>query len=145
MAFLSKENKYDWDFEVIGGCSRVQITKGEDIAHLDELDPKMWTVLSCPVSGLEIDEKSLRFMDEDGDGKIRVQDVIYTSKWITGAINNPDLLLEGKDSFNLNNFNTGSELGKKLKVCAGRILESLEKKSDEISMVLRSMPAGYQL
>ena len=40
MAFLSKENKYDWDFEVIGGCSRVQITKGEDIAHLDELDPK---------------------------------------------------------------------------------------------------------
>ncbi len=135
MAILSKDSKnYKWDFEVIGGCSRVQITKGEDIVHLDELDPKMWTVLSCPVSGLEIDEKSLRFMDEDGDGKIRVQDVIHTSKWITGAINNPDLLLEGKDSFNVNNFNTGSELGKKLKVCAGRILDSLEKKSDEISM-----------
>ena len=70
MAFIRKENKYDWDFEIIGGCSRVKITKGEDIAHLHELDPKMWTVLSCPVKGLEIDEKSLVYIDADGDEEL---------------------------------------------------------------------------
>ena len=95
------KNKYKWDFENIGGSSRVKITSGEDIAHLSELDPKMWTVLSCPVNGLEIDEKSLSYMDCDGDGKIRVNDVICTSKWITGVLKNPDLLLEGKDCIDI--------------------------------------------
>jgi hypothetical protein len=106
MALISKDSKnYKWDFEITGGCSRVQIKSGEDIAHLEELDPKMWTVLSCPVNGLEIDEKSLSFMDEDGDGKIRVHDIINTSKWIVSAIKDSNLLLEGRDYFNIENFN----------------------------------------
>ena len=49
MALLTKDKKYKWDFDNIGGTSRVKITRGEDIVHLAELDPKMWTVLSCPV------------------------------------------------------------------------------------------------
>ena len=49
MAILGNDRKYKWNFESIGGTTRVKITSGEDIAHLSELDPKMWTVLSCPV------------------------------------------------------------------------------------------------
>ena len=63
MALINKEQKYKWEFASIGGTSRVKITTGEDLAHLSELDPKMWTVLSCPVTGLEIDDKSLAYMD----------------------------------------------------------------------------------
>ena len=73
----------------------MKISSGNDIAHLAELDTKMWTVLSCPVKGLEIDEKSLRYMDCDADGKIRVNDVVCISKWITGVLKNADALLEG--------------------------------------------------
>ena len=80
MALFNNDGKYKWEFENIGGSSRVRITTGEDIAHLHELDPKMWTVLSCPVKGLEIDEKSLNYMDCDGDGKLRVNDIICMSK-----------------------------------------------------------------
>ena len=36
---------------------RVNITSGEDIAHLGELDQKLWTVLSCPTKDLAIDER----------------------------------------------------------------------------------------
>ena len=71
MALFNNKEMYKWEFENIGGSSRVSITKGEDIAHLYELDPTMWTVLSCPVTGLEIDEKSLAYMDCDNDGKLR--------------------------------------------------------------------------
>ena len=46
MGIIKKGQKYKWEFENIGGCSRVKISKGQDIAHLDELDIKMWTVLS---------------------------------------------------------------------------------------------------
>ena len=93
MAIINNNPKHKWEFENIGGCSRVKLTSGKDIAHLGELDTKMWTVLSCPVQGLEIDEKSLRYMDCDADGKIRVNDVVCISKWITGMLKNPDLLL----------------------------------------------------
>ena len=97
MAILKKEKRYKWEFVNIGGASRVKINKGEDIAHLEELDPKMWTVLSCPITGLEIDDKSLKYMDCDADGKLRVNDVVCVAKWITGILKDKDLILKGED------------------------------------------------
>ena len=52
MAPFNKDRGYKWEFENIGGSLRVKLRSGADIAHLEELDPKMWTVLSCPVKGL---------------------------------------------------------------------------------------------
>ena len=101
MAIINKSKKYKWEFANIGGASRVKISTGEDIAHLDELDPKMWTVLSCPVKGLEICEKSLAYMDTDADGKIRVNDVIATSKWLSAVVKDLNVLTAGQDSISL--------------------------------------------
>lgn len=134
MALINKEQKYKWEFDNIGGSSRVRIRSGNDIAHLAELDPKMWTVLSCPVKGLEIDEKSLAYIDTDGDGKIRINDVVSTSRWITGALKNPDLLLAGVDNVNVECFNQENEAGKKLYGSARQILLNLGKEGDVISM-----------
>ena len=127
-------NKYKWEFENIGGSSRVKIRNGQDIAHLAELDPKMWTVLSCPVKGLEIDEKSLAYMDTDGDGKIRVNDVIATANWATGALKNADMLLEGVDNIDIEQLNQENEAGKKLYASAKQILENLGKDGSVISL-----------
>ena len=134
MALINKDQKYKWQFENIGGCSRVKISSGEDIAHLEELDTKMWTVLSCPLKGLEIDEKSLTYMDFDADGKIRVNDVVGVSKWITKVLKNPDLLLQGKDSVNIEEINTETEEGLKLCKAAKQILTNLGKEETCISL-----------
>ncbi len=134
MAFISRNTKYKWQFENIGGTTRVKITSGEDIKHLSELDPKMWTVLSCPVHGLEISEKSLAYMDIDADDKIRVSDVIAVSKWVTGVLKNADLLLEGKDSIDVNELNQENETGKKLYDAAMQILQNLGKEGTVISL-----------
>ena len=134
MALLSKDQKYKWNFENIGGTSRVKITSGEDIAHLNELDTKMWTVLSCPVKGLEIDEKSLRYIDCDQDGKIRVNDILAASKWITGALKDSNLLIKGESSIDISQFNTENEVGKKLYNAAKQILENLGKEGTTISL-----------
>lgn len=134
MAIFTNSNKYKWEFVNLGGSSRVRINSGEDIAHLPELDPKMWTVLSCPVTGLEIDDKSLAYMDVDGDGKIRVNDVIATSTWITGLLKDHDLLLEGKDSIDIENIDQGSEAGRKLYSSAKQILANLGKEGSVISI-----------
>ena len=115
MALLSKDQKYKWNFENIGGTSRVKITSGEDIAHLNELDTKMWTVLSCP-------------------GKIRVNDILTASKWITGALKDTDLLIKGESSIDISQFNTGNEVGQKLYNAAKQILENLGKEGTTVSL-----------
>ena len=134
MAILKKDQKYKWQFENIGGCSRVKIATGQDIAHLDELDTKMWTVLSCPVKGLEIDEKSLRYMDLDADGKIRVNDVVGVSQWATKVVKNPDLLLPGNDAIDIEDINVENEEGQKLAKAAKQILANLGKEETRISL-----------
>ncbi len=133
MAILNKDKKYKWEFANVGGTLRVRIAKGEDIAHLDELDPKMWTVLSCPVNGLEIDDRSLAYIDCDGDGKIRVNDVVATAKWITGLLKNADLLLDGNDSIDVELLAETAD-GTKLKASAKQILENLGKEGTVVSL-----------
>ena len=134
MALIGKNSGYKWEFESIGGTSRVKITSGSDIAHLAELDPKMWTVLSCPVNGLEIEDKSLAYMDLDSDGKLRINDVVAVSKWLTGALKNADLILEGKDSIDINEFNQEDECGMKLYAAARQILDNLGKEGQIVSI-----------
>ena len=134
MAIISKDKKYKWDFSNIGGASRVRIETGEDLAHLYELDPKMWTVLSCPVKGLEIDEKSLAYIDADADGKIRVADVIATSQWLAGAVKNLDVLVKGVDAIDIAQLDLENEAGQKLYKSAKQILENLGKEGTVISL-----------
>ena len=118
----------------MGGSTRVKITTGADIAHLGELDPKKWTVLSCPSTGLEIDEKSLKYMDTDNDGRIRVNDIVATSQWMTAAIKNADLLIEGADSIDIEQFNQEDANGKRLYTSAKQILANLGKEGAVISL-----------
>lgn len=131
---MAKAKKHTWSFENIGGSTRVKITNGTDIANLDQLDPKMWTVLSCPSTGLEIDEKSLKYVDTDNDGRIRVNDIVATAKWITSALKNADLLLRGADSIKLDDLNQEDANGKKLYNSAKQILANLDKEADTITL-----------
>lgn len=131
---MGKGKKYKWEFENIGGSLRVKIASGADIAHLSELDPKMWTVLSCPLKGLEIDEKSLTYIDADGDGKIRINDVIRTASWMTEALQDPDDLLKGADCIELGQFRKDSTAGAKLEASARQILANLGREGETISL-----------
>lgn len=88
----------------MGGATRVCILSGEDIRHLRELDKKQWTVMSCPVEGLEIDSTSLKLMDVDGDGKLRMDEVIATAEWLCANLKNPDTLLEQSDVIDIENI-----------------------------------------
>ena len=93
--------KHTWTYANIGGSTRVVIKSGKDIQHLAELDEKLWTVLACPVSGLEIPDESLALIDNNHDAKIHIADVIATAQWLCSTLQNPDVLLQGKDSLPL--------------------------------------------
>ena len=95
---------YKWSFANVGGVTRVRIQDAEDIRHLGELDKKMWTVLSCPTTGLEISEESLRLIDLDGDGQLRVKEVVATAEWLCANLKDPQSLFEQKDELALDNI-----------------------------------------
>ena len=92
---------HTWTYANIGGNTRVIIKNGKDIQHLAELDEKLWTVLACPTSGLEIASESLQLMDADGDKKIHVSDVIATSQWLCQMLRDPQVLFKASDSLAL--------------------------------------------
>lgn len=90
--------KHTWTYANIGGSIRVVIKDGKDIQHLAELDEKLWAVLSCPTTGLEIAEESLRCIDSDKDNKIHVKEVVDTAQWLCTVLHDPQVLLSGSAS-----------------------------------------------
>ena len=125
---------YPWQFASVGGAVRIQIRNGEDIRHLGELDRKLWTVLSCPAGGLEFDPASLKHIDADGDGNIRVDEVISAAQWLTRVIKDADTLLKGEDTIPFDNFNTEDPDGSRLLSSAKQILSNLKLEKDRISL-----------
>ena len=136
--------KYDWKFANVGGVTRVRIQSAEDIRHLGELDKKMWTVLSCPTTGLEISSDSLNLMDTDGDGKLRLKEVVATADYLCGALKDPQTLFEQSDSIALDNIAdeglrvTGDRLQKDGKVS----LADVQAAIDAVTIEEKPIPAA---
>ena len=131
---MDNKKTYNWQYASIGGVVRVKIESGEDIAHLGELDQKKWTGLSCPVDGLEFDHKTLELLDTDGDGKIRVKEVVAAAEWLCSAVKDKDLILKGYGEMPLSQFNEDSPVGSRLLASAKQILGNLGLEKDSISI-----------
>ena len=131
---MEDKNKYNWQYCSVGGVVRVKVSSGEDLAHLGELDQKLWTVLSLPTKGLEFDSKTLELLDADGDGKIRVPEVVSAAEWLTAVIKDRNSILEGRKALPLAVIDTGNEAGQKLYDSAKRVLEYLGLEKEEIAL-----------
>ena len=124
-----EHSKHIWNFSTIGGVKRVNLETGADLVHLHELDPKLWTALSCPASDLEIDRKTLELIDADKDGQIRVPEVIGAVNWIISVIKDPADLLKQADELPLSSINSNTEEGKVLLDSARVILKNLGREN----------------
>jgi hypothetical protein len=130
------ENKnHVWSFSTVGGVKRVNLESGADLLALEFLDQKLWTALSCPVNGLEIDIKTLQLIDSDKDGQIRVPEILHAVKWAMSYLKNPDDLLKQEETFPLSAINDQTPEGKYLLDCAHIILQNLGKKDSPILTV----------
>jgi hypothetical protein len=128
-------NKHIWQFARVGGMNRVCLERGEDLLYLDTLDQKLWTALSCPVNGLEIDSKTLEMIDTDHDGKIRVPEVLAAVKWITAVVKDPNTLIGKNSAMPLLEINTDTELGKVLFASSKQLLANIGKPDAEVFTV----------
>jgi len=118
---------HNWKFYRIGGLDQAALETGADLANLKHLDQKLWVALSCPVKGLELDEKTLALIDTDHDGRIRVPELLSAIEWSGLVLNDLGVLLKDSDSVALSAFNTSTPAGLAAHASAKRILASLGK------------------
>jgi hypothetical protein len=119
---------HTWKFFRSGGLDQVALETGADLLALGELDQELWVALSCPVKGLELDEKTLALIDGDGDGRIGVPDVIAAIRWAGARLNDAGDLLRGAESLPLAAVNVSTPDGNVLVASMKQVLASLGRK-----------------
>ena len=124
---IMSTNSYNWRFFRAGGFDQVKLETGDDLAHLGELDQKLWVALACPTRGLEFDSRTLELIDTDKDGRVRVPEVIAATKWATALLKNPDDLIKGPPSLSLNAIDDSTPEGKQILASAKQTLANLGK------------------
>lgn len=114
---------HTWQFFRAGGVDQVIIRNGQDIAHLPELDQKLWVALACPTRGIEFDERTLDLIDIDHDGRIRPPELLAACAWACAQLHDPDELAQPGDALKIAAINDRTASGAALVSVAHRILE----------------------
>ena len=93
-ALATIQSQHKWRFFRSGGFDQVALDCAADLQHLHELDPKLWTVLNCPTTGLEFDHRTAALLDSDGDGQIRVPEILAAVRWCCERLQDAELLFQ---------------------------------------------------
>ncbi len=120
-----KAPKHTWRFFTAGGVAQVTLSQGADLLDLPALDQKLWAVLASPTRGLEIDARSLDFVDTDHDGRIRPPEILGAVAWAARVFANLDDLFKGTDSLPLAAIDRESDVGRVVLAGAQRILANI--------------------
>ena len=120
-------SKYRWSFFRAAGVTQPRVETGDDIRHLSELPDELWTILSCPSSGLQFDQKTFKYIDFDNDGHIRVREIVLSLQWLLQRLKDPAELLLDSDEVPLTSFSDTKE-GQDLATAAKMLLSVLGKK-----------------
>ena len=105
---------HKWQFFKSARCVQAKVETGDDLLALKELDKKLWTVLSAPTTGVRFDEATLKLLDSDGDGRVRVPEVLAAVDWMAARFKKLDFLFAGKDEIALDEVRDDTPEGQAL-------------------------------
>lgn len=124
-----------WRFVRLGGVDQVLLESGADILALDTLDQKLWVALSCPVKGLQFDERTLQLLDVDGDGRVRAPEILAAVRWLGLVLKDANDLVAGQDGVRLAALRDDTPEGRSILASARHILAGLGKPDAELITV----------
>ena len=104
MILQKNDDQHRWNFARFGGVTQVLLNDADDIAHLHELDLKLWTVLAMPTRGIFFDPKTIALLDTDADGFIRPPEIMAAGNWIAEKLSDLSILPEEGDSVPLSSI-----------------------------------------
>jgi len=124
--------KHQWKFFRAGGFDQVLLETGDDLVSLSQLDNKLWSALSCPVKGVEFDQETLRMIDSDGDGHIRVPEILSAAEWAGKCLKDRRMLASGSQGVLLSAISSETEEGARILTAARTLLANLGKPDAEL-------------
>lgn len=93
----TSRSPHRFEFFRAGGLDQVALDTADDLLALEGLDPKLWIALSCPTKGLELDARTLELLDLDGDGRVRVPEILAAIRFCAARLRDVGVLLYGAD------------------------------------------------
>ncbi len=96
---------------------------------LEQLDQKLWVALACPTATLDLDARTLKLLDADGDGRIRAPELIEGTRWAGGLLKNPDDLVGSRGALALAAIKTDTPEGQAIVEAGRALLKQLGRES----------------
>ncbi len=120
---------HTWDVFRAGNLDQIRPSKADDLRRLGEVDRKLWVALSCPVSGLEFDPRTLALLDRDQDGRVRSEELVAAAAWTAERLKDPTIALRGVDKLDFAAF-ASSPAGGTLVGAAKQVLINLGRSGE---------------
>lgn len=119
-------------FSTVARTVQVRLCSGEDIAHLAELPQPYWLALSCPVNGLGPRGRAVaEALDTDGDGRVRVPEVLAAIDWLKPRLTSFDCLFASETGLALSEIAANTPEGAPLAELFGTLVAAGERLSAE--------------
>ncbi|MCD6060306.1 MAG: hypothetical protein K0S16_617 [Moraxellaceae bacterium] len=93
---MTSVTMHTWRFFRAGGFDQVQIDTPADLAALRTLDQKLWAALACPVDDLEFDKRTLQYINDDNDGRVRAPELVEAVEWTLARLADPAILFRNE-------------------------------------------------
>ncbi|MFP4380619.1 MAG: hypothetical protein ACLFUS_08975 [Candidatus Sumerlaeia bacterium] len=122
-------------FRNYGGHYQLRIEKPEDLQQVAALDEGLWAATSGPANGLQCDPVFLKYMDNDSNGRIRVDEVKTAVDWLLRMMKGYAGIGENRDVLRVEDIDESHAEGQKLRSTVAFILGNLAvEKQDTISL-----------
>lgn len=117
----------------VAGVPMAPLDSWADLQALQELDEALWIATSAPAEGLAIDPALLAFLDADGDGRVRCDDVLRGVRHLGEALADPEAADLGSATAVPATWGDG-ELGERLRRTTRRIQRRLGRADEALTL-----------
>ncbi len=102
---------------------------------IQDLDEAHWIATSAPLETFNCDPVLLKYLDADGNGRIRTDEIRNAQKWLFDVLKDTSKLAGKSDCVSLDEINNENPDGEKILTAAKFVLENLgEKDAAEINL-----------
>ncbi len=112
-------------FRTIGGRSQLAIDGPEDLRAISAINEAWWMCVSAPVESFICDPAFTKFLDSDGNGRIRADELRKGVDWLLDVLSDISILADTTPEIPIAAINSSSAAGAKVKAAAERILANL--------------------
>ena len=112
-------------FRNYGGMYQLRLETAEDLAYIHKLEKARWSATSAPTEQFYCDPKVMKYLDTDGNGRIRVHELQAALSWLLSHLRRHERVEQMSDELVLADIDEGQPDGIRLKELAELMLERL--------------------